>query len=376
MNRAFVTPPGPIRLVDVVANYHAIQREVDAAIQRVLDSGAFILGEEVSRFEAEFARYCGTTHCVGVASGTDALALTLRALGVGPGDDVLTVSMTFIATVLAITRCGARPVFVDIDPATYTMDVHQISRAITPKTKAIVPVHLYGQPADMDPICEVARRHGLAVVEDACQAHGAEYRGRRVGSWGDAAAFSFYPAKNLGAYGDGGAVTTSRADVAERVRLLRDYGQRTKYEHLVKGENSRLDTLQAAVLLVKLRYLDQWNARRRHLADVYRAALADTGLILPMVAEDRTHVFHLYVVQTAERDRVQHELTQQGIGAGIHYPHPVHRTLAYAEYAGLELPVTERVAQRVLSLPLYPELDEHLARDVVASTLRNVLKKR
>lgn len=372
------TPPAStvIPLVDVAANHASVKAEVGAAIQRVLDAGTFILGEEVDRFEAAFARYCGTTECVGVASGTDALALALRAVGVRPGDEVITVSLTFIATALAITRCGAAPVFIDVDPDTYTMDPSHIERVVTPRTKAIVPVHLYGQPAEMDDICQIARKRGLAVVEDACQAHGAMYKDRRVGSLSDAAAFSFYPSKNLGAYGDGGAVTTSRADVAEQIRLLRNYGQRAKHDYAVKGDNSRLDTLQAAVLLVKLRHLEDWNAARRRLAEVYAnalAPLAEAGVVVPATAPDRTHAFHLYVVQVPQRDRVASALTQLGIIAGIHYPKPVHQTPAYSELSGVRLPVTERLAERILSLPLYPELDERLARDVVAASLRHVL---
>lgn len=361
-------------LVDLTANYRSIRAEVAAAIRGVLQTGAFILGEELKRFEIEFARYCGSRFCVGVASGTDAIALALRALEVGAGDEVITVSHTFIATVWAILRCGATPVLVDIDPDTYTIDVAQVARAISSKTKAIIPVHLYGQPADMQPLIGLATAHGVAVVEDACQAHGATYQGRRVGSLGDAAAFSFYPSKNLGAYGDGGAVTTSRPDVYERLLLLRNYGQKSKSEYLIKGENSRLDSLQAAILRVKLPHLDVWNRRRQQLAAVYKAALSGLGIGLPMTQPDRSHVFHLFVVRVPQRDRVLELLRQVGIGAAVHYPIPAHRTVAYSELSRIHLPVTENTCDQVLSLPLYPELDARTICQRIVPALRHALQ--
>ena len=275
---------GKIQFVDLVAQYQQIKPEIDAAMAKVCGRGDFILGEDVKLFEQEFAAFCKAPHCLTVANGTEALQLALLACGVGPGDEVITCTHTFIATVLAIHQAGAKPVLVDCDPQYYTIDTAQVERAITPRTKAIIPVHLYGQPADMDPILEVARKHKLYVIEDACQAHGAEYKGRRCGTMGDIAAFSFYPGKNLGAYGDGGAVTTMRADLAERVGLLRNYGQKVKYEHMLKGFNSRLDTLQAVVLRVKLRRLEQWNEARRKAAAKYDQLLAGKGVVTPKVA--------------------------------------------------------------------------------------------
>jgi dTDP-4-amino-4,6-dideoxygalactose transaminase len=363
-----------IPLVDLKANYQSIKSEVDAAIQRVVDSAAFILGDEVAEFEREFAAYCEANHCVAVASGTDALYLALRALDIGPGDEVITVGFSFIATALAISRTGATPVFIDIDPHTYTMDADQITAAITPRTKAVLPVHLYGQPANMGPIVKLARAHGLAVVEDACQAHGATYRGRRVGSLGDAAAFSFYPGKNLGGYGDGGAVTTSRPDLFEKLQLLRNYGQRVKYQHLVKGENSRLDTLQAAVLRVKLRHLDDWNENRRKLAAVYDEAVSLVGLPAPLRATGCEHVFHLYVSRVANRDDVVRALNQVGVGAGVHYPQAIHQTPAFREFWSQALPVSQRAAAEVFSLPIYPELSDSAIRMRIAPALRGILE--
>lgn len=362
----------PVPLVDLRANYASIKHEINEAIQRVLDSTAFILGEEVVAFEQEFAAYCDCRHAVAVASGTDALQLALESVGVKAGDEVITVSHTFVATAVAVTRVGATPIFVDVDPTTYTIDVDQIERRITPRTSAIVPVHLYGQPADMEPILDIASRHGLKVVEDACQAHGARYKGRRVGSLGDAAAFSFYPGKNLGAYGDGGAITTNNSDFHDRAALLRNYGQRRKYEHELKGYNSRLDSLQAAVLRVKLRRLDDWNNLRASLARIYNDELRDSAATTPVARVDRTHVYHLYVVRVAERDHVLNVLQSRGIGAGIHYPTPVHRLSAYAEYRDLRLPVSEKVASEALSLPLFPELQAAQARQVVRSLMEAI----
>lgn len=349
-----------IPFVDLAAQYRSIRSDVDAAMAGVLSRGDFILGQDVRLFEQEFAAYCGATHCLGVASGTDALRIALQACGIGRGDEVITTAHTFIATVLAIAETGATPVLVDCDPVYGLIDVSQIEGAITPRTKAILPVHLYGQAADMDPILEIARAHGLVVVEDACQAHGALYKGRRCGAIGDIGTFSFYPGKNLGAYGDGGAVTTSRADLADRVTLLRNYGQRVKYEHLEKGGNSRLDTLQAAVLRVKLRHLDDWNASRRRAAASYGRALADTGLGLPQVVPYGTHIFHLYVVRTPDRAGLQRRLDAAKVQHGIHYPIPVHRQKAMADlgYGEGRFPVAEALAPQTLSLPMFPELSD------------------
>lgn len=362
-------PTPKIPFVDLQSQYQALKPEVDAALAAVCARGDFILGEEVRRFEEEFAGFCRAPHCVAVANGTDALHLALRACGVGPGDEVITCTHTFVATVIAIHAAGARPVLVDCEPEYYTLDVAAVARAVTPRTRAILPVHLYGQPADLDPLLELARARGLRVVEDACQAHGAEYRGRRCGALGDIAAFSFYPGKNLGAYGDGGAVTTADADLAERVRLLRNYGQRVKYEHVCKGGNSRLDTLQAAILRVKLRRLEAWNEARRRAAARYDALLADTGLGLPRVAPWARHVYHLYVVQTPERARLQAALDAAGVAHGMHYPVPVHLQPAFADLGQGpgSFPVSEALAPRILSLPMFPELTEEQIGRVAAA---------
>jgi dTDP-4-amino-4,6-dideoxygalactose transaminase len=354
------TATDKIAFVDLAAQYRSIKTEVDAAILAVLQRGDFILGKDVSDFETEFAAYCGAAHCLGVANGTDALKLALQACGIGAGDEVITTAHTFIASALAITESGAKPVLVDCDPEYYLLDPTKIEAAITPRTKAIMPVHLYGQCADMDAIMAIAKKHNLVVVEDACQSHGSMYKGKRCGSIGDIAAFSFYPGKNLGAYGDGGAVTTNRADLADKVKLLRNYGQRVKYEHLVKGGNSRLDTVQAAVLRVKLRHLDSWNASRANAAVGYGKALAGSSLGLPKVAPWGTHVFHLYVVQTDNRAGLQKALDAAGAQHGIHYPIPIHRQPAMADlgYGEGSFVVSEKLAPRILSLPMFPELSE------------------
>ena len=358
-----------VPFVDLAAQYAAIEAEVDAASRRVLRKTDYILGREVELFEEEFAAYCESQHAVGLDSGTSALELALRAYEIGPGDEVITVANTFIATALAISYTGATPVLIDADPETANVDVGRIERAITSRTRAIIPVHLYGQPADMDPIVELARRRGLVVIEDACQAHGARYKGRRVGSLGDAAAFSFYPAKNLGAYGDGGMVTTNDERVADALRMLRNYGQREKYQHLLRGFNRRLDTLQAAVLRVKLRHLDDWNAARRRHAKLYTRLLAGSAVATPIVAEYASSVWHLYVVQTHDRAGLKAHLDGQGIATGIHYPIPVHLQPAYADlgHASGDFPVAERQAEQILSLPMYPELTPELVEHVAAA---------
>ena len=358
--------PDQIPLVDLKAQYALIRDDVDAAMARVVASADFILGAEVDAFEADYARYCGTAHAVGLDSGLSALELGMRALGIGPGDEVITPAHSFIASSSAISFTGATPVWVDVDPVTYNLDPAQLEAAITSRTRAIMPVHLYGQPADMDAILEVAALHELLVVEDACQAHGARYRGRPVGSLGDVGAFSFYPGKNLGAYGDAGALVTGRAEVAEKVRAMRNYGQRKKYDHVHLAWNRRLDTIQAAVLRVKLRHLDAWNEARRRQASVYDEVLAESGLVLPQVAADREHVFHLYVVQADRRDDLLAYLHAKGVQAGIHYPIPIHLQEVYRErgYGPGSFPVTEALAQRILSLPMYPELSDEQVRRV------------
>ncbi|TAK34828.1 MAG: DegT/DnrJ/EryC1/StrS family aminotransferase [Chloroflexota bacterium] len=347
-----------IPFVDLRAQYQSIKDEVLDSISNTLDGMDLLLGPNVRAFEAEFATYSGTQYAVGVASGTDALYLALRACGIRPGDEVITVSHTFVATVGAIVQLGAVPVFVDIDPDTYTLDPSRLKAAITPRTRAIVPVHLYGQMADMDAIMAVAERYSLMVVEDACQAHGADLRGRRAGSVGDAAAFSFYMSKNLGAYGDAGAVTTNSRAVAEQIRRLRDHGSSTKYEHQETGVNSRLDELQAAVLRVKLRRLNGWNEMRRSHAEAYAHLLAETSLDIPVVRAGSSHVYHLYVVRTDDRDRVREYLQDRGVATGVHYPIPIHRQVGYrgiGQIAG-DLRVTECVTKRILSLPMFAEL--------------------
>ncbi|MCS6844628.1 MAG: DegT/DnrJ/EryC1/StrS family aminotransferase [Caldilineales bacterium] len=364
----------PIPLVDLKAQYAALKPEIDAAIARVIANASFILGPEVRAFEAAFAAYCQAEHAVGVSSGTAALELTLRALGIGPGDEVITTPFTFIATAEAISAVGATPVFADIDPATYNLDPAAVEAAVTPRTRAILPVHLYGQPADMDGLAAVARRHGLRLIEDAAQAHGAEHRGRRVGSLADAACFSFFPGKNLGCYGDGGAVVTNDAALADRVRRLRDHGRTSKYVHEEVGFGHRLDALQAAILSAKLPHLDAANAARRRLAARYSQLLADTDLALPSAPAHVTPVFHLYVVRTPRRDQVLAHLQQRGIGAGVHYPLPLHLQPAY-RFLGHQpgqFPVAEAAAGQVLSLPLFPEMTEE-QQDRVVSALREAL---
>jgi dTDP-4-amino-4,6-dideoxygalactose transaminase len=348
-----------IPFVDLKHQYHNIKAELQEAINGVLEKGIFVGGDEVEGFEEEFAQYCDVRFAVGVGSGTEALHLALLACGVGSGHEVITVPNTFIATTEAITLTGARPIFVDIDPETYTMDTGQIESAITERTRAIIPVHLYGQPANMAPILAIAERHKLLVVEDAAQAHGALYKNKKAGSLGTAACFSFYPTKNLGAYGEGGAVVTDHEEIAQRVMILRDHGSRQKYRHDIEGMNSRLHTLQAAILRVKLRHLDRWNQQRRELAALYDDLLHDTeGVVRPAIRRGCAHVYHLYVIRCAERDRLREHLGNTGIVTGIHYPIPLHLQPAY-DYLGINegtYPVTERVAAEILSLPMYPEL--------------------
>ena len=348
-----------IPLVGLFDQYQTIKSEIDSAIENIITKSAFVGGEEVRLFETEFAAYCEARGCVGVGNGTDALYLTLRALGIGAGDEVVTVAHTFIATSEAISMTGATPIFIDVTEDTMLMDPSLIEAAITPKTKAVVPVHLYGQSCDMDAIMQIARKHGLKVVEDAAQAHGGRWRGQRVGSIGDAATFSFYPGKNLGAFGDGGAVVSQDEDLIERIRMLANHGRLEKYTHKMEGVNSRLDGMQAAILRVKLRRLDEWNARRRQIADAYRDQLTGHGLTLPTVHENAETVWHLFVVRTGERERLQSLLKEEGIATGIHYPVPLHEQPAYEDRrASYSLPVTERAAREVVSLPMYPELSQ------------------
>jgi dTDP-4-amino-4,6-dideoxygalactose transaminase len=365
---------GNVLLVDLKAQYDSIHDEIDAAIRDVIERSAFIRSADVRSFESEFAAYCEVADCVGVGNGTDALYLALRAFGIGAGDEVITVAHTFIATAEAITATGARPRFVDVLPDTLLMNPEELAAAITPHTRAVIPVHLYGQPCDMTAIMAVARRHGLKVIEDAAQAHGARWRNRRVGSLGDAACFSFYPGKNLGAYGDGGAVVSNDVDLIRRVRMFANHGRLEKYAHELPGINSRLDGLQSAILRVKLRHLDHWNmARRRHAAE-YLKILFHAGIGLPVTHPDAESVWHLFVVSVLERDRMQRRLKDRGIETGVHYPIPLHLQPAYKPLgisAGT-LPVTELAAQRVLSLPMYAELTQRQMGDICQAMVEAV----
>lgn len=340
------------------AAYSELQSEIEAAVLTSMRTGWYILGPDVESFESDFATYCEVTHCIGVANGLDALHLALLSMGVGAGDEVIVPSNTYIATWLAVSQCGATPVPVEPDERTYNIDPNRIEAAITPNTKVILPVHLYGQPADLDPILAIARKHGLKVLEDAAQAHGARYKGKRIGAHGDVVAWSFYPGKNLGALGDGGAVTTNDPEIADRIRVLRNYGSRVKYVNEVKGFNSRLDPIQAAVLRVKLKYLDEWNARRAMIAARYQTGLSSTDLILPTTPEWAEPVWHLYVIRTPQRDALQHHLTESGIGTLIHYPIPPHLQQAYSNMSHLsgDFPIAEAIANKVLSLPIGPQL--------------------
>ena len=348
-----------IPFLDLKAQYRTIKSDIDAAVHKILDSGQYVLGEEVELFEREFAAFHAADHGVAVNTGTSALHLALLAAGVGDGDEVITVPFTFVATVAAIRYTGARPVFVDIDPVSFTMDVTQIESKITPRTKAIVPVHLYGHPADMDPILEIAARHGLTVIEDACQAHGAIYKNRPVGALGHAGCFSFYPGKNLGAYGEGGMVTTNDAGMQKTMRMLRDWGQEKKYYHVLKGFNYRMEGFQGAILRVKLRHLAAWSEARRERATAYDRLLAGNELVqAPAAPADGKHVYHIYAVRTNDRAGLMRTLQANGIGTGIHYPIPVHLQEAHADlgYKKGDFPESERAADQVLSLPMFPEL--------------------
>ncbi len=359
-----------VPFLDLPAQFNSIRDEVTLEIMGVLEKSNFILGEPVAKFEKAFAAYSECSHGVGVASGLEAIKLILRGLEIGPGDEVITAANTFIATTLAISAVGATPVLVDCDPVTYNIAVNQLEAAITPRTRAIMPVHLYGQPADMDPLLDVARRHHLHIVEDASQAHGAKYRGRRVGSFGIASAFSLYPGKNLGAYGDAGVIATNDAALAETIAVLRNYGSRVKYYHSMLGENSRLDTIHAAVLNVKLRHLDGWNAARRRAAALYTKLLSPVPQVAtPATPDFAEPVYHLYVVRVPQREKLMEHLRARGIGTIIHYPVPLHLQEAYAG-AGWkrgDFPISERYADEILSLPMFPEIKEEQIQWVVGS---------
>ena len=354
---------------DLARHTARYREELQDVIVRVLNAGRYVLGEELDRFETTFASYCGTRFSVGVASGTDAITIALQAAGVVPGDEVITAANTCVPTIVGIEGAGARPVLVDCEETTYTLDPALIEEAITPRTKAIVPVHLYGQCADLDQILGLAQRYGINVVEDCAQAHGAEYDGRRAGSFGLAGAFSFYPTKNLGALGDGGAVVTNDADIAARARLLRNYGERERFEHVLRGRNSRLDALQAALLTAKLKHLDDWNERRRELAGRYSSVLDGSIASVPIEAPRRRHVFHLYVIRVRQRDRFRRALTDMGVETAIHYPTPVQRQPAYSDLmpVGRSLATSERLAGEIVSLPLYPDLSDDEASRVASA---------
>jgi dTDP-4-amino-4,6-dideoxygalactose transaminase len=357
-----------VPFLDLKSHHAPMLEEINSAIQAVIDSSAFAGGPFVASFEEEFARFCNVRYAIGVGSGTEALWLALLALGVGPGDEVITVPNSFMATAEAISYCGAKPVFVDVDACTYTMDPARLPAAVTHRTKAIIPVHLFGQPADMDPILEFARKRGLPVIEDAAQAHGAEYKGRKVGTLGDAACFSFYPGKNLGAFGEAGAVVTSNAELQDKIRILRDHGQVRKYHHTMIGWNCRMDGIQAAVLRIKLRHLEKGNQLRRSHATQYDRALAEIArVVTPTQAVGVRHIYHIYAVCVQERDEVMQFLSKKGIGCGVHYPVPIHLQEAYGSlgYARGAFPVAERCARELVSLPMFPELTPAQVEKVV-----------
>ncbi|RJR24517.1 DegT/DnrJ/EryC1/StrS family aminotransferase [Candidatus Microgenomates bacterium] len=366
-----------VSFIDFKREYLEIKEEIDNAVNKVLESGWFVLGKEVEAFEKEFASYCGVNYCYGVNSGTDALYLSLRALGLNPKDEVIIPVNTFIASALAVSQLGAIPVFVDVDEKTGNIDPAKIEKKIGYATKAIMAVHLYGQIADMKEILTLAKRHQLLVIEDACQAHGATYEGKKAGGFGDIAAFSFYPTKNLGAYGDAGAVVTKNDQLAEKIKLLRNYGQKEKYYHEIKGVNSRMDELQAAILRVKLRYLDAWVKKRREIVARYNRQLADLPLTLPKEKENRFHSYYLYVIRTAERDALMGYMKEKGIGALIHYPAPLHLQRAYRElkYKDGDFPLAEKFCKEIISLPLYPQIKEEEV-DYVCQSIRSFFNEK
>jgi dTDP-4-amino-4,6-dideoxygalactose transaminase len=365
-----------VPFLDLKSHHSALRTELDRAIKEVIDSGAFAGGPFVEKFERDFAAYCGSRYAIGVGSGTEALWLSLLACGVGPGDEVITVANTFMATAEAITYCGARPVFVDVNETTYTMDPAGLEDALSPRTKAIIPVHLFGQPADMDPILEFARKHNLFVIEDAAQAHGAKYKGRTAGTLGDAGCFSFYPSKNLGALGEAGAIITNDAELQEKLRILRDHGQVHKYRHEVIGWNCRMDGIQAAVLSVKLPYLESGNSLRRTHALQYNRAFDGTGeVVTPFEAPYSQHVYHVYAIRVEERDEVTRFLKERAIHCAVHYPVPIHLQKAYQDlgYKTGSLPISEQIARELISLPMFPELTEAQINMVVLATKESCL---
>jgi dTDP-4-amino-4,6-dideoxygalactose transaminase len=366
-----------VPFVDLFAIHKPLTAEFAAVFQRVLEHSSFILGPEIEEFEKAFAAYLGADHCVTASNGTTALQLVLAALKIGPGDEVITVANTFIATAEAVTAVGARPVFVDVDPISYNMDVSSVESAITPRTRAIMPVHLYGQCADMDVLLAIAKRHHLHLIEDACQAHGAEYKGRKAGTFGIAGCFSFYPGKNLGALGEGGAISTNDGELAQRLRMLRDHGSQRKYEHSVPGYNFRLEGLQGGILKVKLPHLDGWNEQRRSIAAIYRKAFQGSAIVPPREMPDCKHIYHLYVVQVENRDAIKEELAASGIATGLHYPVPLHLQEAYRDlgYSQGDFPVAEKLAKRILSLPMYPGMSAEAA-DYVAATMLELVSCR
>lgn len=365
-----------IPLLDLKGQYHAIKDEIDAAIQGVLENGQFILGPQVKALEHDIASYCRVPYAIGVGNGTDALVIALRACGIGPGDEVITSPFTFFASAESISAVGAKPVFVDIDPDTFNMDVSKIEQAITSRTRAIIPVHLFGQIADMDAIMDIAKKHDLMVIEDACQAMGAEYKGMKAGSFGHAACFSFFPTKNLGTYGDGGMIVIRDADIDKKARMLRAHGSVKKYYHEMIGYNSRLDELHAAILNVKFKYLDQWNDMRRHNAALYDELLKDSGVVTPYAAPYAKHIYHQYVVQCDDRDGLAEALKAEGISTGVYYPLPLHLQDAYKDlgYKMGDMPYAEAACNRVLALPMYPEL-EPVQIKYVADAIKNYRMK-
>ena len=356
-----------IHFLDLGRFHKPLEAEIIEAMKRVVASNRFLLGEETGQFEAEFAQYCDTDYCAAVGSGLDALHLILKAYGIGPGDEVIVPSNTFIATALAVNYAGATPVFVEPNKATYNINVSLVEAKITSKTKAIIPVHLYGQPADMEPLLELATKYSLKIIEDAAQAHGALYKGRKTGGLGDAAAFSFYPGKNLGAFGDGGAVCSNDEELIQTIKMLRNYGSQQKYIHELKGFNSRMDEIQAAVLRIKLKYLDTWNEERRNIAEQYTRLLIDLDTIMPVVSDDMLPVWHLYVIRHPKRDALQQYLRTKGVETLIHYPIPIHKQLAYYEYDYLaeSFQLTQELADSILSLPMYPGLTRDEIETVV-----------
>ena len=363
--------------LDLKAQYQSIKPEIDAAIARVLESGQFVLGSEVAAFEQDFASYCASSECIAVNSGTSALHLALLAAGVGAGDEVITTPFTFVASIASILYAGGRPVLVDIDPQSLTIDPAAIEAVVTPRTKAIMPVHLYGQSADMDPIVAIAKKHNLVVIEDAAQAHGAKYKGRPVGGIGDMGCFSFYPGKNLGAYGEGGAITTSNPEYARKIRLLRDWGQDRKYHHALRGFNYRMEGFQGAILRVKLAHLEKWTEARRSIVGKYNELLADCDVETPKEMPWARHVYHVYTLRSTERDALQSALAAEGIQTGIHYPVPAHLQPAYSDlgYGPGDFPRAEAIAHEVISLPLYPELSSDLVSEVARAVKRAVAGK-